>query len=62
MTCIHTLRLLGLAALGSVLAAPAVAQEGGYPYAGLSIGKSRAKIDEERITARLLASGRCPNC
>jgi OOP family OmpA-OmpF porin len=57
MTSLKALRLLGLAGLGSVLAAASFAQEGGYPYAGLSIGQSRAKIDEDRITARLLAAG-----
>ena len=57
MSSIQTLRLLSLAGLGCVLAAPSFAQESGYPYAGLSIGQSRAKIDEERITATLLASG-----
>jgi len=57
MTSLKTLRLLSLAGLGSLLATASFAQEGGYPYAGLSIGQSKARIDEERITARLLASG-----
>lgn len=57
MTSLKTLRLLSLAGLGSVLATASLAQEGGYPYVGLSIGQSKARIDEERITARLLASG-----
>ena len=57
MRSIRTLRLLGLAGLGCALAAPSFAQEGGYPYAGISIGQSRARIDEERISATLLASG-----
>jgi OOP family OmpA-OmpF porin len=51
------LRPLGLAALASLLAAPAVAQEGGYVYGGLSVGQSRARIDDERITANLLDAG-----
>lgn len=51
------LRLSILAGLGSLLAASAFAQEGGYPYVGLSVGQSRAKIDEERITANLLGAG-----
>lgn len=53
----NALRLLGLAGIGSLIAAPSFAQEGGYPYAGVSIGQSRAKIDQERITANLLAGG-----
>ena len=57
MTPIKTLRLLSLAGLGSLLAASSFAQEGGYYYGGLSIGQSRAKIDEARITASLLGSG-----
>ncbi|MEP7056365.1 MAG: OmpA family protein [Caldimonas sp.] len=51
------LRLSILAGFGALLAAPAFAQEGGYPYVGLSVGQSRARIDEARITANLLASG-----
>ena len=57
MTPIKTLRLLSLAGLGSLLAASSFAQEGSYYYGGLSIGQSRAKIDEARITASLLGSG-----
>lgn len=56
MKTIHALRLLGLAGLGSLIAAPALAQESGY-YGGLSVGQSRARIDEERISASLLAEG-----
>lgn len=40
-----------------MLAAPAVAQEAGYVYSGLSVGQSRARIDDERITANLLGAG-----
>ena len=60
MKKLSTLRLLGLAGLGSLIAASAAssfAQEGGYYYGGLSVGQSRAKIDEERITANLLGAG-----
>ena len=57
MTSLHTLRLLSIAGLGSLLATSTLAQEGGYSYGGLSIGQSRAKIDEARITANLLAGG-----
>ena len=54
---LHTLRFLSIAGLGSLLATSTFAQEGGYSYGGLSIGQSRAKIDEARITAGLLGSG-----
>ncbi len=60
MTSIRTLRtlsVLSIAGLGSLLATSTFAQEGGYSYGGLSIGQSRAKIDEARITAGLLGSG-----
>lgn len=57
MKSTQALRRLGLAGLGSLLAASASAQEGGYYYGGLSIGQSRAKIDEERLTANLLGAG-----
>lgn len=52
-----TLRLLGLAGLGSLIAASAFAQEDGYLYGGLGAGQSRAKIDEQRISASLLGAG-----
>ena len=60
MKPINALQFLSLAGIGTLMtlsAAPAFAQEGGYYYGGLSVGKSQAKIDEERITASLLASG-----
>jgi len=57
MKKVNALRLLGLAGLGSLFAASSFAQGGGYYYGGLSIGQSRAKIDEPRITASLLAAG-----
>ncbi len=57
MTPTKIVHLLSLAGLGSLLAAPAFAQEGGHPYVGLSVGQSRAEIDEPRIRASLLASG-----
>ncbi|CAD5365895.1 Outer membrane protein A precursor [Rubrivivax sp. A210] len=56
----HALSRFGLAALGLLLgggAAPALAQDEGYAYGGLSVGQSRARIDEARITASLLGSG-----
>lgn len=57
MKSTQVLRLLTLAGLGSVVATASFAQEDSYIYGGLSIGQSRAKIDENRITASLLASG-----
>lgn len=60
MNKLDTLHRFGLAGLGTLiaaLAAPAWAQDAGYPYAGISLGQSRAKIDEARITAGLLGAG-----
>ena len=57
MTSIHPLRILSLALLAAFGGEGAMAQDSGYPYVGLSIGQSRAKIDEERITAGLLGAG-----
>ena len=56
----HTLRVLGLAGLGTVLSAAALAQDydsASYPYGGISLGQSQARIDEPRISARLAAEG-----
>jgi OOP family OmpA-OmpF porin len=61
MNSIQTLRLLALAGLGSILAAPVLAQDGSYYYGGLSLGQSRAKIDEPRISASLLGTGLTTN-
>lgn len=56
----HSIRLLGSAGLASLLTAlsavPAAAQDS-YYYGGLSAGQSRARVDDERITANLLSSG-----
>jgi OmpA-OmpF porin, OOP family len=49
-------RLLSIAVLSTLLAPIAHAQDTGY-YFGLGAGLTRAKIDEERITANLLANG-----
>lgn len=60
MTAPHTLRLALFAAFGSMLAPTAVqaqTTEPAYGYGGLSLGESRARIDEERITAGLLGNG-----
>ena len=53
----HAWRLLGLLSLGSLLAVTANAQDDGYFYGGASIGQSRARIDQDRISAGLLANG-----
>ncbi len=56
----HTLRVLGLAGLGTVLSAAAFAQDydsASYPYGGISLGQSQARIDEPRISARLASEG-----
>lgn len=39
------------------LSASAQAQDAGYFYGGVSLGESRARIDQERITAGLLGAG-----
>lgn len=52
-----TLRLLVLAGLAPALASSALAQESSYFYGGLSLGESRARIDQERIAANLLGAG-----
>ncbi len=57
MKRITALRLLSLAGIGTLVASSAFAQESGYPYGGVSIGQSRAKIDEDRITANLRSLG-----
>lgn len=51
-------RLLGLAATGALTAAtPALAQDGRHFYGGLSIGQSRADLDEARIAAGRIPAG-----
>ena len=57
MKRITALRLLSLAGIGTLAASSAFAQESGYPYGGIAIGQSRAKIDEDRITANLRSLG-----
>ncbi len=57
MKKIDAFRLLGLAGLASLVTLPSYAQDRGYYYGGLSLGQSRATIDEDRITANLLARG-----
>ncbi len=58
MNSIAPWRLAGIAGLTSLIAVPALAQQDpGYFYGGASIGQSRARIDDERITAGLLSQG-----
>lgn len=57
MNSTHALRLLALAGLGPLMAAPAIAQEGGYFYGGLSAGQSRSKVDENRLADSVLGAG-----
>jgi len=55
---ISLMRLAGLAALASLVAAPAFAEPvPGDFYGGASIGQSRSKIDDAVITADLQSSG-----
>ena len=58
MNSIALMRLAGLAGLASLVCAPAFAEsDPGYFYGGASIGQSRSKIDDARITAGLLSQG-----
>src|ERR1700690_2075964 len=50
--------MLGLAALAAIASPFAMADDAGLGwYGGLSIGQSRAKIDDERISNTLLGAG-----
>ena len=58
MNPIALVRLAGLAGLASLATAPAFAEsDPGYFYGGASIGQSRSRIDDARITAGLLSQG-----
>ena len=58
MYSIALMRLAGLAGLVSLAAAPAFAEsDPSYFYGGASVGQSRSKIDDARITAGLLSQG-----
>jgi OOP family OmpA-OmpF porin len=57
MKSTHALRLLSLAGLGCLVGAASHAQDSSYYYGGVGLGQSRARIDEQRITASLLAGG-----
>lgn len=58
MKTIRTLRLLSLAGFGSLLVITSVrAQSDSYFYGGVGAGQSRARIDESRISGRLISEG-----
>jgi hypothetical protein len=57
MHCHRALRLLSLAGLGALAALPTLAQEGRYYDGGLSVGRSRASLDESAIVAGRLPLG-----
>lgn len=51
----HTaFRLLGLASLGALLAAPALAQDTSHYYGGVSAGQSKTDVDAAGLTSGLL--------
>jgi OOP family OmpA-OmpF porin len=56
LNAMHLLRLAGIGSLAAMAVVPVRAQEA-YYYGGLSLGQSRARIDEPRITATLLDAG-----
>ena len=56
MMKLPTLRLLALAGLGTLIAAPAFAQDS-YFYGGLGIGTSRGKLSPEGLAAAQLPAG-----
>ena len=57
MKTTHTGRLLALAALGSLVAGTALAQDDSHYYFGLAGGTSKATIDQAGITRRLGDNG-----
>jgi len=58
MNPLALLRFAGVAGLASLVVAPAFAEpDPGYFYGGASIGQSRSKIDDVRITEGLLSQG-----
>lgn len=57
MTSIHRLSLLTLAALTSLLAAPASAQDGGYFYGGFGGGRAITDVNGSKIASTVLGAG-----
>jgi OOP family OmpA-OmpF porin len=47
-------RLLGLASLGALIAAPTLAQDTSHTYVGVSVGQSRTGVDANGITGGLV--------
>ncbi|MDP9065135.1 MAG: outer membrane beta-barrel protein, partial [Pseudomonadota bacterium] len=60
MKAISTRHLILAAAIASVLASSASADEDSYFYGGLGLGQSRARIDVDRIATQLRGSGLTP--
>ena len=56
MNLVRASGTLGLAALAAIASPLAVADESGW-YGGINIGRTRANIDDERITSSLLGVG-----
>jgi OOP family OmpA-OmpF porin len=56
MTHPHRLSLLSIAVCALLGAAPALAQDGSYPYGGVSVGSSKSKLDQDRQARQLLPS------
>jgi OmpA-OmpF porin, OOP family len=52
----HTLRLIALASMATLLGSPALAQDS-YSYFGLSVGKSRATLDNQGIANQVIGAG-----
>ena len=57
---ISTRYLILAAAIASVLASSALADDDSYFYGGLGLGQSRARIDVDRVASELRASGLTP--
>jgi OmpA-OmpF porin, OOP family len=57
MQHIHKPSLLALAAMATLYAAPALAQDATYYYGGIGVGQARARVDDKRISETLIGSG-----
>ena len=60
MSTKHSLYFLAAAGLGSLLAAPAFAQDAGSVYIGGGIGQSKATLHADDVSRRLLGAGLAP--
>jgi OOP family OmpA-OmpF porin len=54
MTILNAPGLIGLVCIGASVAAPALSQDSGYYYGGVSVGESRTDVDPSRQTSDLL--------